>query len=373
MKIDSLHFENENWILEEENECDTNVVDIVFVFGLVKTLREYNHTALLKKIYPNAQVVGISTAGNIFDDSVSEYKAIASAVSFDSGYVKVNTAIMSEENLIEDASHLVDVFDKEDLKHIFVLGQPLGFDNSSLVKGLNLHKTCTISGAIAADENMFEDCYVFANESQEDNVAVAIGFYGKSLSVSIGCKAGWEEFGAQRIVTKAKDHTIYEIDNKPALELYKRYLGEYIDDLPASGLLFPLSIGNNKKNEVIRVMTGINDDGSLNFAAGVEEGASVRLMKTNVENLIDGASLVANTIEAQNNKRSLSLTISCGGRLSVLKQLAGEEIEAVHDILGDKSKVVGMYSHGEIAPFSDDLLDCQLHNQTMTITTLYED
>ena len=153
------------------------------------------------------------------------------------------------------------------------------------------------------------------------------------------------------------------------------YLGEYIKDLPASGLLFPLSVktDSNDKNEVIRVMMGINEDESIIFAGDIPQGSEVRLMKTNIDNLVDGAALVANSIKPYNSKRSLTLTASCSGRRSVLKQLADEEIEVMQKILGENSQMVGLYSYGEIAPFSNDLLNCKLHNQTMTITTIYED
>lgn len=147
-----------------------------------------------------------------------------------------------------------------------------------------------------------------------------------------------------------------------------------IKDLPASGLLFPLNVKEYEEdNEVIRVMMGINEDRSIIFAGDIPQGSTVRLMKTNVDNLIDRSALVANTIRPYNKKRSLALTVSCSGRRSVLKQLADEEIDVLHDVLGNASQVVGFYSFGEIAPFSNNILECKLHNQTITLTVIYEE
>ncbi len=374
MKIDTLHFEDKEWIIDK-SECDKNSVDIIFVFGSLSTIENYNHYALLKRKYPNADVVGTSTAGNIFDDGVSEYSAVANAISFDTGSVEVNSAVMRSDSLEDDAKKLVDDLKQNGLKHTFVLSHCLNTNGSKIVQGLNKERTTTITGGFAADNHAFEKTLVFVNENCEENLTVAVGFYGESIHVSIGCKAGWDEFGATRVVTKAEGNIVYEIDNKPALELYENYLGEYIKDLPASGLLFPLSVKtkHSDKNEVIRVMMGINDDKSITFAGDVPQGSEVRLMKTNTDNLIDGSSLVAQSIKQHNNKRSLSLAVSCSGRLSVLKQLVDEEIEVVKEILNDETRIIGFYSYGEIAPFSDDLLDCKLHNQTMAITTIYED
>ncbi len=375
MKIDKLHFEDGNWVLENDNECDIEHVDIVFVFADIKALRKYDHVQLLKQKYPNAHIVGTSTAGNIMDDAVSDYEAVATAVSLEKGHVIVKSLHgLDNEGLYESAQELGRSFPKEELRHLFVMTDGLKLNGSELIKGLNSVLDVSITGGLAGDDLSFIQTLVFADGPAQEMSMVAVGFYGEKLHVSVGCKAGWEEFGAERVVTRSKGNVIYEIDNKPALELYEAYLGDYIKDLPASGLLFPLNVKEYEgDHEVIRVMMAINDDKSIVFAGDIPQGSIVRLMKTNVDNLIDGSSLVANTIRPYNQKRSLALAVSCSGRRSVLKQLVDEEIDVLHDILGKNTQIVGFYSFGEFAPFSDNILDCKLHNQTMTLTTIYEE
>lgn len=375
MTIDTLNFEHGQWQLQSHNECNPDAVDIVFVFADIDIIREFDHTSLLKQTYPNAHIVGTSTAGNILNDTVSEHQGVATAVSFEQGHVAIRGVnALKNERLYETAQELAKSLPKEDLRHVFVMADGLKINGSQLVKGLNSVLDVSVTGGLAGDDLSFEQTLVFADGDPQESAAVIIGFYGESLHVSVGCKAGWEEFGAERIVTKSEGNVIYEIDNKPAIELYEAYLGDYIKDLPASGLLFPLNIKEYEKDkEVIRVMMGINEDRSIIFAGDIPQGSTVRLMKTNVDNLIDGSSLVAHTIQPYNDKRSLTLTVSCSGRRSVLKQLVDEEIDAVHSILGKRSQIVGFYSFGEIAPFSDDILECKLHNQTMTLTSIYEE
>lgn len=375
MKIDKLHFENGDWLLEGQSECVSESVDIVFVFADIQAVREHDHTQLLKQKYPNAHIVGTSTAGNILDDIVSDYEGVATAISFDKGHVLVKRVnALDNDTLYETAQELGNSLPKENLRHVFAMADGLKINGSQLVKGLNSVLDVSVTGGLAGDDLSFIQTLVFADGDAEEMSAVLIGFYGESIHVSVGCKAGWEEFGAERIVTKSEDNVIYEIDNKPAIELYEAYLGDYIKDLPASGLLFPLNIKEYEgDNEVIRVMMGINEDKSIVFAGDVPQGSTVRLMKTNVDNLVDGSYLVANTIKPYNEKRSLALTVSCSGRRSVLKQLVDEEIEALHNILGENSQIAGYYSFGEIAPFTDDVLNCKLHNQTITLTVIYED
>lgn len=375
MTIDTLNFEHGQWQLQPHNECKPDAVDIVFVFADIDIIREFDHVSLLKQTYPNAHIVGTSTAGNILNDTVSEHQGVATAVSFEQGHVAIRSVnALKNERLYETAQELAKSLPKEDLRHVFVMADGLKINGSQLVKGLNSVLDVSVTGGLAGDDLSFKQTLVFADGDPQESAAVIIGFYGESLHVSVGCKAGWEEFGAERIVTKAEGNVIYEIDNKPAIELYEAYLGDYIKDLPASGLLFPLNIKEYEKDkEVIRVMMGINEDRSIIFAGDIPQGSTVRLMKTNVDNLIDGSSLVAHTIQPYNDKRSLTLTVSCSGRRSVLKQLVDEEIDAVHSILGKRSQIVGFYSFGEIAPFSDDILECKLHNQTMTLTSIYEE
>ena len=374
MKINKLIFKDKQWNILDEEESRYDTVGIVFVFGNIDILKQYNHSLLLKSLYPNAQVVGCSTAGNILDATVDEYEVVASAVSFDKGYIKVFSTQLTQNKITEDTSTLINSIEKEELKHLFLLASGL-INGSDIVNGIVVDGDITISGALAGDMHKFENTYLFSDGNSGDELLIVVGFYGEAIYTSVGCATGWDKFGATRVVTKSEKNIIYEIDNKPAIELYKKYLGDKINDLPNSALRFPLSIKGDvdDKNEVILVMMGINLDGSLIYGGDIKEGSPVKLMKTNVSNLLDGASLSAKEVKEHNKKASLSLAISCAARRSVLKQYCTEELSAIKDVLPLNTNIIGFYSYGEITPFSNQLSKSLLHNQTMTITTIYED
>jgi hypothetical protein len=110
----------------------------------------------------------------------------------------------------------------------------------------------------------------------------------------------------------------------------------------------------------------------MTFAGDVPVGSKVRLMKANFDNLTDAASRAAsNTISGHNVKPDFSLLVSCVGRKLVLGPRIEEEVEAVCETIGKNIPVAGFYSYGEISPFNEGG-SCQLHNQTMTITSFYE-
>jgi hypothetical protein len=96
-------------------------------------------------------------------------------------------------------------------------------------------------------------------------------------------------------------------------------------------------------------------------------------MKANFDRLIDGATGAAKTsVQASaDGSPDLAILISCVGRKMVLGQRVEEEVEGVRDVLGERTVMTGFYSYGEISPFTENA-KCELHNQTMTITTLTE-
>ncbi len=377
MQIETLIYDGE-WKTHASDLPKSNYdkVDIVFIFGYTDVIKNEARFNEIKERYPNAQIVGSSTSGNVVAAEVSSHTLTATAVNFEKSKVDVSSLTFSDNDNIEELSKtLINNLKKENLKHIFVISDGLLINGSQLARGINhVNNGIPVTGGMAGDGDRFQETYVIANGVAKQRTIVAVGFYGEELSVGTGCFAGWSEFGAQRTITKSKDNVLYEIDGEPALDLYKRYLGELANELPNSGLRFPLSIKEDENSpEIIRTLLAIDkDEKSITYAGDVPEGYSARLMKADIDVLIDGAGKAAKSIVQVNNKTALGLVVSCVGRKIVMNYLVDDELEEVQEILGDNVKLTGFYSYGEIAPFNDDMLNCQLHNQTMTLTTIYE-
>jgi hypothetical protein len=94
-------------------------------------------------------------------------------------------------------------------------------------------------------------------------------------------------------------------------------------------------------------------------------------MRANFDRLIDGAVGAAQSARLADGQAELAVLISCVGRKMVLGQRIEEEVEGVREVLGDSAVLTGFYSYGEISPFTPSAR-CELHNQTMTITTFSE-
>lgn len=239
----------------------------------------------------------------------------------------------------------------------------------------NLPEGVTVTGGLSGDGERFEETLVFCDGPPESGAVAVLGLYGSRLKVGYGSLGGWDPFGPERLITRSKGNILYELDGKSALELYKRYLGDHAKGLPATGLLFPLSL-RTKEGEagLVRTILSIDEEvQSMTFAGDVPEGAYARLMKANFDRLVDGAVGAAKvSYEAiGSSSPDLAILISCVGRKMVLRQRIEEEVEGVREVLGDRTILTGFYSYGEISPFTPGA-KCALHNQTMTITTFSE-
>lgn len=375
MQIETLIYTKNQW--ETLNEIDSKEkVNLVTIFGDTEEFTNPKHYDYLKNRYPHAHILGCSSSGNVQGSEISQAKLVVTAVSFDLAKVVLKEIDFVENDDIEKIStNLASQFEKEGLKHIFLLADGLHLNGSKLIKGFNSTVDIPITGGLAGDGDRFEQTWVIADDYPKQRRIAALGLYGDSLKIGSGCYGGWSEFGTFRTITKSKENILYEIDGEPALDFYKRYLGEYADELPNSGLRFPLSIKEKENDpETIRTLLGINEeDKSITFAGDVPKGFTARLMKPNVELLIEGAGQAAEIANINNHKTALGLVVSCVGRKIVMSDLVDEELEAVSEELGDNVQLTGFYSYGEIAPFENNIKNCQLHNQTMTLTVIYEE
>lgn len=353
--------------------------ELVLMFGSTALLKNKDLIKRAKDLYPTAHFVGCSTSGEIIDTHVSDETISLTAVKFQkTDLITRSIAISEAANSYDIGKALIHKFDPKGLKHVFVLSDGLNVNGSQLVQGMRdaLPHGISVTGGLAGDGANFNETLIISDDAYpKSHMLTAIGFYSASLKVGYGSFGGWDSFGIERVVTKSVNNVLYELDGKPALELYKSFLGDQAKYLPSSGLLFPLSLRvENDQLPVVRTILSVNEaDNSLVFAGDLPEGSYVRLMKANVDRLLDGAATAASTSIASlsGSNPELAILISCVGRKLVLKQMIEEEVEGVRSILGDKTAITGFYSYGEISPFSKNER-CELHNQTMTITTFSE-
>jgi len=343
-------------------------------FGASRFLSEVDPVAELERV-TGAKVLGCSTAGEIHHDRVLDDTLAVAIVEFDSTPIRVVAEPISNHASFDAGVSAARQLAADDLNAVLVLSDGLDVNGSELVRGINavLSPEVVVTGGLAGDGFRFEQTWVVVDGKPTSGFMTAVGMYGDAVRVGHGSRGGWDKFGPERTVTKSRGSVVYELDGMPILGLYRQYLGELADELPASGLLFPLALREAGDDKVlVRTILGMDEeDQSLTFAGDVPEGHLVQLMQANFDRLIDGAEDAAATaVERSLPDASLCVAISCVGRRLVLGERTEDELEATLELFPGDIAQVGFYSYGEISPFAEGT--CDLHNQTMTLTTFGE-
>ena len=379
MKLQQIKVDENNSeiVLFTTDEFNSLTANLVLAFGERVFLEKTAPYQKLKSLYPNANIVICSSSGQISNMNLVQNNLVATAIAFEKTKIKVTEIdILLNPDIKLLGKKIKDDLLSDDLKSILVISEGSLINGTELINELILQtrEAVPIFGGLAGDEYNFEKTIVGLNSDASPGKIVAIGFYGDNIHFGFASEGGWSDFGPEREVTHSEKNILYKIGDRFALDLYKEYLGKYAEELPGSSLYFPLSMKENAMSEpVVRTILSIDEEKkSMTFAGDIPIGSQVRLMKGNFDKLIDASYSAASLIHKnQSNKPELALLVSCVGRKIVLGDRIEEEIEVVKEVFGDKMLVCGFYSYGEISPTLNKVA-CELHNQTMTITTIYE-
>ena len=352
--------------------------DWVLVFGGRTALEEKERIDEIFQQYPGASVTFCSTAGEIWGDAIYDDSLSLTAIEFEHSRLRTLQVDYTETaDPLAEGRRLGTTLVEPDLSMVFVLGDGQSEKVAGLLDGLNasLPENVPVTGGLAGDGLNFQRCVVGLNEVPAPGRLVVVGLYGERLHVGHGCRGGWSKFGPSRMITRSEGNVLYELDEQPALKLYKEYLGERSAELPGSALLFPLSIDFPDLEEpLVRTVLNVDeDDNSMLYAGAIPEGARCRLMYTQFDRLLNAVGEAADDslTSLKGHPPELTILVSCVGRKLIMGLRAEDEVEEVRSVVGEHCHLTGFYSYGELSPVGHTM-GCQLHNQTMTITTFSE-
>jgi len=349
---------------------------VIYFFGKKTPVAE--KYAELKKWYPKAHLLGCSTGGEISGPDVLDDSVAVAALQFDNTPIATaTTQVSSADDSFKAGKELAGILNKPDLRNIFLLSDGTSVNGSDLVRGIYdvVDARVIVTGGLAGDGADFKSTLVGLDAPPAEKMIAAVGFYGEAIQVSYGSVGGWSTFGPERRITKSKGNVLYELDGKPALDLYKQYLGDEANRLPGSALLFPLSIKpeHGSEHDIVRTIVGVDEkEKTMTFAGDVPEGFIAQLMRGDLAKLVEGATHAAELANTANaSTGSLAILVSCIGRKLMLGQQISDETEAVAESFNYAIPTIGFYSYGEIC-HQQFTGKCSLHNQTMTVTLLSE-
>ena len=373
----SYIYEDGKWDCEIDISLDSPTT-LIICFGSAKFDDIRDGFIQITQKFVHSKIIGCSTSGEIHNDLLYNGSLSIMVMKFEkSSFRLCSLPIQSVDDSYGIGKEIANNLMEDGLKSIFILSDGLNVNGSQLTKGIaySLPNDVVVTGGLAGDDANFSQTWVLVENKPVSHFVTAVGFYGDFFKVAYGSAGGWKRFGIDRMVTDAKNNILYKLDDYPALEVYKKYLGEQSSELPASGLLYPLMIKEEGTSESkVRTILAINEeDQSITFAGDIPNGSEVMFMKATFDELIEGASLAADSLLAfdYQEEEAACIAVSCVGRKLVLGQKTEDELEAVYSIFGKSVEQIGYYSYGEISPLSDG--KCDLHNQTMTLTLFWED
>ncbi len=385
MKIETFYYtKKDGWSIKNFPEMDSENT-LVLLFCDPEYINDPTPIDQIAKSYPKSKIMGCSTAGVIFDSNILDGIISVAVLRFEKTQLEISQhSIESAEDSLRVGKEITQKLLKPELRGIFILSEGTKINGTDLVKGMAeatpLNKNIIITGGLAGDGIHFKKTWVIYQGKILLNAVVAVGFYGDHIQIGHAAYGGWDIFGPERVITRSDKNTLYELNEQPALELYKRYLGEKAAGLPSTGLLYPLAIRKNSDDQhiLVRTILGVDEkEQSLTFAGEMPLGYSAQLMRANFDRLIMSAGeagvaarKMITSKETNDPNHVISIAVSCVGRRLILGERTEEETESVLESLPPGTKQIGYYSYGEISPFSDGT--CDLHNQTMALTLLYE-
>ncbi|MGE4352373.1 MAG: FIST signal transduction protein [Bdellovibrionales bacterium] len=364
-------------VLTQVREFDPSVL---FWFVAPALLNDPEFVSIFVDATKSLPVIGCSTSGEISRSGMIQNSFSLLALAFDDTTVRmVHTPMPSVQDCYTAGTAIADALQGPKLRAVLLFAPGVQVNGSDLIDGLRslLGRSVFISGALAADEFQFKKTVTFLSGDLYERDVVGIGFYGDSICCSNGSEGGWRPFGPARRVTKAVGNVLVELDGKPALQLYKHYLGEKARDLPASGLSYPFAVLRQDRTTsgIIRSALDVDQQNeTIILAATIEQGCQVCLMHADNYALSQGAAqAAAEALRTHSGpeENGAALLVSCVGRRALLGIDIDDEIEAVADSLLPDIPMAGFYANGEICSMEGNERTV-LHNQTMTVTYFSE-
>jgi len=230
------------------------------------------------------------------------------------------------------------------------------FDGETFVRSLetNLGQDKIFFGGMAGDDWTFSGTYVFNNEQETDNGMVALVADTDKISLNGMAITGWKPMGISRKVTKSNGTLLYTIDDKPAIEMYMKYLGQKenmnnkdFDLFKDVAIHYPFIVKRESGETVLRSPMSIDhNEKALVMDSEMKEGTEFWFTVPPDFDITE--EIIAEATQLKNETigdTDALLIFSCAGRPPVLGPLVHAENNGLADVW--QTPMAGYYTYGE--------------------------
>ncbi len=353
-----------------QGKLDGRVPDAGILFAAI----DMEHELVLKGIddaWPGIELIGCTTDGEI-SSQLGFREDSASLVLFGSDSIKITAGLGRNlgKDIMAACGEAVDSAKaKSDLPTTLCITLPESMTASGqqIVEALvrNLDPDVPVLGGTAGDQWQLKSTHQFCGrEVSSDSVPVLL--FSGPLIYSIGVESGWKPVGEPGLVTKSDGNILGEIDGRPAIDFYRRFLGDDVTPSPEC----PLAILDEQGEvECLRAPFGVVDEklGNISYGGDVREGAMVQITSADRGAILDGCTASVRKAFADyphGKTPQAALIFSCAARKLMLGTRTEEEIGIVESVIGAEVPVCGFYGYGEIGPRDIKDKTSKYHNET---------
>ncbi|MEA2100256.1 MAG: FIST N-terminal domain-containing protein, partial [Campylobacterota bacterium] len=353
-----------------ENELNNSGIDLssdkilIQLFTSVLDLKKIEKTLVeVLSILPNATLIGSTTAGEIYEGSMLDGASVLSISIFEKSTIQSCFSI--EDSTYSLGKKIAQNLFCDESRCIISFIDGLNHNGDEFLQALSSENKnhIPIAGGMSGDNQMFSNTYTFYQDKVFSGGGVGVSLNGDSLEVFQDYNLGWRAVGPKFTITKSVKNRVYEINNRPIIEIYTEVLGkDIVDEIPASTVEFPL-IKKVANTLIARSMVAKLEDDSIIFAGDLNEGDEVQFSigSANLVNQYTPSKLVkSHLVDIQ-----ASFIYSCSAR----KQFLGTNLEYVFKKISDISPTAGFFTYGEFY-YSQNV--SSLLNITTTVLFLNE-
>lgn len=350
--------------------------ELVYIFSSEALANE----ELLRGINENLDeclIVGSSTGGEIHSTQIGTGGVVAMAIQGDDLELGVGVGRdISEDNYkagmsaagkaLDDLGqdeHVTRKLERDGIEwhdkkpvSFSVLSTTLTGNGSEVMRGVQdvLGAGADLAGGMAGDDWKLNETYVYFNDELLTDAIVVVGME-TDAEISHGVRHGLERSDEVYKVTSSEDNIVKELGGEPAADVYEDLYGP--KGRTANFIMTkPLGIETGEAEPRLRDPLDVQDDGSIVYAAEVQEGSRVYVMESPADKMIDAAKEAALEARAEAGNPSEdrikgAIMYDCVCRWNCFKneETRRKEIEAVKGVVGEETPIVGWYTYGEIA------------------------
>jgi len=251
---------------------------------------------------------------------------------------------------------------KDDRALLLLFADGLTINADKLYSGLHrgLPSHIDVVGGTAGNDFQQNTTYQFCNGQVVNDGVCGVLLHG-DFNYTIGVTHGSRPVGLSRTITRAEGNVICEIDNVPALDVLKDFIGvKRVQDVGQTLNLFEIGEefpGQGYSEDILnRAIIGV-DEGlrGLRLAVEIPEGTRVRITRRDRDLVLQRTREMTETMtrELRDWRNATYLYFNCSGRGSYLFGAPEPDVDVVREVLTPESRMIGFFTFGEFAPINN--------------------